>query len=133
VDASNREVVTCVGCHAHESAGMATAHTAVGGYAFVTGDCMKCHYDSSVFRLSGHTPFRVSAGSSHRPSRAECLECHPQELPSRPFPSANFEIFDCTPCHRRAEMDDQHRGRTGYAYDSLTCVRAGCHPTGEED
>ncbi|MCB9645440.1 MAG: hypothetical protein H6730_02390 [Deltaproteobacteria bacterium] len=133
VDASNRENVTCVNCHAHQSADMSTAHTAVGGYRYDTALCEKCHYDSSVFRVSRHQPFRITATSKHRPSRAECLECHPQVLPNRPFPSANFEPFDCLGCHGRSEMDGQHRGRTGYAYDSPTCVKSGCHPTGDGD
>jgi hypothetical protein len=44
-----------------------------------------------------------------------------------------FTQFTCLTCHEhsRAEMDDKHRGRSGYQYASQDCLR--CHPRGQED
>jgi hypothetical protein len=39
-------------------------------------------------------------------------------------------VFNCLTCHDRAKMDDTHKSRPGYRYDSPTCY--GCHPTGRD-
>ncbi len=133
MDPSNTENVTCAGCHPHQQTETASAHRGVGGYRFQSALCMKCHDDASVFRLSNHRPFRIDIGSKHRPSRAECLQCHPQLKAVRPFPAADFEAFDCLDCHSRRDMDDKHLGEvSGYRYDSVTCVGSRCHPDGRE-
>ena len=40
------------------------------------------------------------------------------------------QVFTCVVCHDHSQprMDDKHRGRTGYRYDSTACYA--CHPTG---
>lgn len=130
VDSSDREVVTCVDCHAHEATPTQAAHTSVGGYRYETSDCLKCHYDSGVPRVAEHVPFRIDAEASHAPGEAACLECHTSEQPGRPFPSADFGRFDCGACHLEPDMDDAHRGLAGYVFDSPTCIT--CHIEGEE-
>lgn len=119
---------TCVGCH-HEVTRTRDAHRRVGGYTPATTSCLKCHFNAEVPSLAQHT-FRIDPRTEHGPEEAQCLECHPAELPERPFPSADFGLFACLGCHERGEMDEEHRGERGYAYDSPTCV--GCHPTGED-
>lgn len=126
------EAVACIGCHPHAPAPTAQAHRRVGGYAGTSPACLKCHDRSQVFPTSQHRPFRITPGSNHGPGEAACLECHPRTQPSRPFPAADFAIFDCTGCHSRGDTDGEHDDVRGYRYDSPTCVQSGCHPTGEE-
>jgi len=132
-DSSNAENVTCVGCHPHEQADSANAHNGVSGYQYDSPLCMRCHDTSEVFRLADHQPFRIDRNSKHKPERAQCLECHTDNNAGRPFPAADFELFNCLDCHRRGEMDDKHREERRYEYVSTTCVQSGCHPNGEED
>lgn len=131
----NDGIITCTGCHPHEQAASLSAHSGVGGYRFESVLCMKCHDESGVARLTDHLPFRINANNKHGPADAECLQCHTQLNSARPFPAADFEIFDCLGCHEhsRARMDDKHLGEvSGYSYDSLTCVGSRCHPDGRE-
>lgn len=128
---SDREAVSCVGCH-HEPSNTQSEHTRVGGYVFDSPTCMKCHYRSEVVDVDRHLPFRIDGRAEHRPREAGCLECHPRLRSETAFPAADWVVFDCTGCHSRSRMDDEHRERPGYAYDSSTCVSSGCHPDGGE-
>lgn len=132
MDASDFEVVNCVGCHPHEQAASLSAHAEVGGYRFASSTCLDCHADRPVFRVRDHQPFRIDRRAEHAPREAECLECHASKDPSRQFVTAAFDNFDCTVCHERREMDEEHEDERRYRYDPLTCVMSGCHPDGQE-
>ncbi|MHB1049641.1 MAG: multiheme c-type cytochrome [Bacteroidota bacterium] len=136
---------------AHISAPCISCHTG-GRYAGTTTDCYQCHtadyvsaanpahatanYPKACITCHGttawkpstfnHTPyFPIGAGDKHRPGRwVTCADCHTSP--------ANFTIFSCVTCHEhnKTEMDDKHRGKTGYVYDSNACYK--CHPTGRE-
>jgi hypothetical protein len=129
VDPADREAVTCVDCHAHEVASSQAAHSLVGGYAFITGDCMKCHYDSGVPRVADHLPFKIDPAAKHAAATAACLQCHPGEQAGRPFPSADFSAFECRGCHLQPETDAAHQGDGDYRYANDACLT--CHPDGE--
>lgn len=129
---SDYEQVNCVGCH-HEPTRTRNEHGRVGDYAADSPSCMKCHYRSEVPDVDGHLPFRIDSRASHRPSRSGCLECHPSQRTGTAFPAADFELFSCTGCHSKRDMDDEHDDERRYRYDSPTCVQSGCHPNGEEN
>jgi hypothetical protein len=60
----------------------------------------------------------------------QCSSCHEASRPT-------FKEFTCVGCHEHSQlgsngligMDELHRGKQGYAYDSASCLR--CHPQGE--
>ena len=85
-------------------------------------DCTVCHtlnawlpatfdHDSQYFRIYS---------GKHRGRWQSCATCHVN--------AANYKIFECILCHEhdKAGMDDKHRERSGYLYDSQSCYR--CHP-----
>lgn len=129
LDPADSEAVTCVDCHAHQESDTQTEHTPVGGYAYVSRDCMKCHFDATVPKVQDHLPFRVDASSAHAPNDAECLGCHDGELPARAFPSADFTQAQCLSCHEQPDMDPVHLGFLQYRYDSPACLS--CHIDGQ--
>jgi hypothetical protein len=128
VNASDRKVLGCAGCHPHEQATAAGQHGQVSDYAFDSARCLRCHADSQVDRVSAHTGFAIGAGSKHPSSgRGECLRCHPALRADKPF-GADFGVSDCLGCHDRADTDDKHRGESGYSYATAACLR--CHENG---
>ncbi|MEK7727301.1 MAG: cytochrome c3 family protein [candidate division KSB1 bacterium] len=85
-------------------------------------DCTVCHtlnawlpatfdHDSQYFRIYS---------GKHRGKWQSCATCHVN--------AANYKSFECILCHEhnQTKMDDKHRGRSGYLYDSQSCYR--CHP-----
>lgn len=112
----------CFACHQQQYTATTNPAHAVANYPTA---CISCHtttaWKPSTF---DHTPmFPINAGSKHRPGRwTTCADCHTNP--------ANFKVFSCLTCHEhnQTSMDDKHRGRTGYAYESNACYR--CHPTG---
>ena len=87
-------------------------------------DCEECHDTSGWGGANFNHAFPIYSGN-HRQGQAwdECSDCHPN--------AGNFGVFDCTACHSRGEMDDEHDDVGGYVYDSIECLA--CHPDGEED
>ncbi|MEZ5289426.1 MAG: hypothetical protein R2712_32415, partial [Vicinamibacterales bacterium] len=60
--------------------------------------------------------FPITSG----PHRQSCSTCH----------QTSTQSFTCLVCHEHSQsrMDSEHRGRSGYRYDSLACYS--CHPNG---
>jgi hypothetical protein len=108
----------CYPCHqAKYDATTRPNHRAAG---FPT-TCEACHKGSDASWNQGqfnHTWFPITSG---RHAGRQCIECH--QDPN------NYKVFQCTTaCHPRSKMDDEHRGRAGYRYESAACYS--CHPTG---
>ena len=107
----------CVGCHrAKYDRTTSPSHTAAG---FPTS-CENCHRatDASWNQGTFNHRFPIASGRHQAP----CATCHTN--------SSTFSTFSCLTCHEhnQADMDKEHRGRSGYRYDSLACYS--CHPTG---
>ena len=108
---------TCVGCHlsnydrttspSHRSAGFPTT-------------CESCHRNSDTSWTQGVFSHRFPITSG--PHRTACASCHTS--------SGSFSTFNCLTCHLRPKMDDTHKERRGYRYESVACY--GCHPTGRD-
>ena len=111
----------CVSCHltAYQQA-QNPNHIAAG---FPT-TCQTCHRVSDTSWQQGtfnHTWFPITSGKH---ANRQCNECHPNP--------SSYAIFTCTTsCHPRSEMDQEHRNRSGYVYDSVACYS--CHPNGRGD
>jgi Cytochrome c7 and related cytochrome c len=63
--------------------------------------------------------FPIYSGK-HKQAWNSCTDCHNN--------AANYGIFTCLTCHKKPDMDDKHKGKAGYLYESVTCL--GCHPRG---
>jgi hypothetical protein len=91
---TDRTRQSCAGT-CHPSATMTTKHSRVGGYAYSSPTCLRCHADSQVDRVSLHTWFNIQSGKHYRES---CLRCHPTLRTDKPF-GENFKVCSCKTCH----------------------------------
>jgi len=119
-DPANRNDVTklaCASCHLARDATLTAKHGTVGGVAILTvhtgqnttgppltmtsPDCVRCHADSQVNRVSSHS--RGDSGFS-RPEHdgAGCVTCHSADRPpsEKPYRAVNWRTHPgCTTCH----------------------------------
>lgn len=108
----------CVACH---RADYDRGHGGSG----LPADCTACHtqtaWTPSTFEHEALFPI---ASGSHRGEWSSCSDCHAGGV---------LSSFTCLQCHEHAQpaMDDKHRERAGYVYDSAACLS--CHPRGESD
>lgn len=85
-------------------------------------DCTACHtlnaWRPATFDHDGQY-FRIYSGK-HRGKWQSCATCHVN--------ATNYKVFECIFCHEhnQAKMDDTHRNKTGYQYNSQSCYK--CHP-----
>jgi len=141
VDPANRQVVACVDCHMSDGS---TEHSkpetdlqhvnpnillSVKDYAFLTPDCLDCHPDSNVARVSTHLPFEIQKTSASKPGSTpkhynrECRKCHNSSQASKPFEATDFNVYSCLPCHNSGHTQS-------YNNVAATCTQSGCHETG---
>lgn len=117
---------TCVACHLDDyTAAKQPDHI----MARFPQDCAQCHR-ALTWKPASFFPhdqyFPIGSGARHRPGRwNECSDCHTA--------APNYSTFECITCHEhaRSEMDNEHRGKSGYVYQSTACYR--CHPTGNDE
>lgn len=104
----------CVSCHRDDYDRAQPNHRASG---FPT-TCQDCHGTSQWEGATFNHPFPLTRDHAGIP----CATCHTNP--------GNFRVFECTQCHRRNEMDDEHDDVRGYQYNSPACYS--CHPNGRE-
>jgi hypothetical protein len=87
--------------------------------------CQACH-NTGAWRPASFDhdarSFPIFSGT-HRGQWSTCADCHVNP--------SNFRAFECIRCHQhsnRADVDNDHRGVSGYVYQSAACYS--CHPTG---
>jgi hypothetical protein len=110
----------CYSCHRSQYERTASPSHAATGFPTT---CDACHRASDTLWTQGrftHTWFPITTGKH---AGNPCSACH--QDPN------NYAQFTCLTCHGRTKTDDQHKGRTGYRYDSIACYS--CHPTGKGD
>ncbi len=113
----------CISCHREEYRTTDTpVHTAIG----FGPRCEACH---SLFSwqpafFSAHDTYFPIFSGSHSGAWDTCDDCH--------LVKGNYTEFSCLECHphRQSKMDDEHRGKSGYVYESQACYN--CHPRGSE-
>jgi hypothetical protein len=84
--------------------------------------CESCHKAGDTAWNQGkfsHTWFPITSGKH---AGNACSACHQN--------ANDYTQFTCLTCHGRTKMDSEHKGRTGYRYDSIACYS--CHPTGRK-
>jgi hypothetical protein len=106
----------CVGCHRPLYDRTTTPNHAAAGFPTT---CDSCHRATDTTWNQGTFNHRFPITSG--PHRTTCATCHQGN---------NFQVFTCLVCHEhdRTRMDDKHKERAGYRYDSLACYS--CHPNG---
>jgi hypothetical protein len=107
----------CVGCHLSDYQGTSSPNHAGAGFSTT---CNTCHRAADSAWQQGRFAHRfpITSGSHRQP----CSTCHQS--------STSYQVFTCLVCHEhdRVRMDDKHKERTGYRYDSVACYS--CHPNG---
>ena len=132
---------------AHKSVDCASCHKG-GKYAGTPTDCFACHQSSyNATRNPNHsaagfptrcTECHTTAGwkpanfnhdgqyfpiysGKHKGKWSSCADCHVN--------AGNYRVFECILCHEhrnKAEMDDEHKNKSGYRFQSTACYS--CHP-----
>ncbi len=115
----------CKSCHINDFNNTVNpSHLAIG---FST-DCQECHtinsWESASFKSHDTKFFPVYSGK-HNGEWDKCGDCHTN--------SSNYAQFSCLSCHEhnKTDMDSEHRGISGYVYESNACFT--CHPSGSEE
>lgn len=130
--------VNCTTCHVtkdygagpvevHAQARLATLHTGVGGYAFVSATCLDCHPNSEPTGNAAHNNFPIAAGSKH--AAVTCVQCH-----LGTGPKTDQTQLACFACHNtqvnsNPTLATLHTGVPNYAANSPACYQ--CHPNSE--
>lgn len=133
----------------HDIQDCARCHT-TGNYSDANPECVSCHladynqannpnHQTSNFSTDCATCHSTSPGWSpatfdhddqyfpiysgkHRGEWNACVDCHTDPN--------NYADFTCFTCHKSSSTNDDHRGVSGYTYESNACLR--CHPDGSE-
>jgi len=113
----------CLGCHtgAHASEADVTArHAGIPDFRWESGACYRCHRNGVGVGVDHEAVFPIATGKH---AIATCAECHVQ--------AGDRSVLGCAGCHGHEEavMADQHRGRSGYVFESRGCL--GCHSRGQ--
>jgi nitrate/TMAO reductase-like tetraheme cytochrome c subunit len=115
----------CNACHADDYSRTANPNHASAGFPRT---CQDCHQTSAwrpaSFNHDGAF-FPIYSGK-HRGKWSSCSDCHVNP--------GNYKAFECIRCHEHSnkrEVDDKHRGVSGYSYTSAACFR--CHPQGRAE
>ncbi|MFQ5638646.1 MAG: hypothetical protein ACE5IR_11705, partial [bacterium] len=111
----------CASCHQQEY--LATENPNHVANSFST-DCQECHgmNDWRPAFLANHDALFPVFSGEHDGAWSNCFDCHTNPT--------TFTDFTCLTCHkhRQSKMDEEHRGLSGYVYESNACLS--CHPTG---
>lgn len=114
----------CISCHSADYT--ATKNPSHKTSNFST-DCKACHsinaWSPASFNHDGQY-FPIYSGT-HKGEWSKCTDCHTN--------SSNYAVFTCLNCHEhsKSKMDSEHRGKSGYVYNSTNCLS--CHPRGKAD
>jgi len=116
----------CKTCHqADYNATSNPSHSALN---FST-TCTQCHTTVPGWKPAKYTQhdalsFPIYSGE-HRGEWNSCSDCHANP--------GNYKVFSCIDCHEhnKTDMDNEHNGEGGYAYNSSSCFT--CHPQGKAD
>ena len=115
----------CNGCHADDYGRTGNPNHASSGFPRTCQDCHSTNaWRPANFNHDGAF-FPINSGK-HRGKWSSCGDCHVN--------SGNFRVFECIRCHEHSnkrEVDDKHRGVSGYSYTSAACYR--CHPQGRAE
>jgi len=109
----------CYSCHRADYTNSTSPNHASAGFPTA---CVSCHSTTTWLGATfNHDAswFPIYSGK-HRGRWTSCAQCHPS--------SSDFRQFTCLTCHEhnKTQMDDTHKDKAGYRYESLQCYA--CHP-----
>jgi hypothetical protein len=91
--------------------------------------CNECHttdpgWKPAAYQEHDSKSFPIYSGE-HKGEWSSCTDCHTQP--------SNYSLFSCITCHEhnKADMDNEHRGETGYSWSPMVCLQ--CHRNGKAD
>ena len=104
----------CYSCHKADYDGTTNPNHAAAGFPTT---CQTCH-DTVVWTDAqfNHTWFPMNHGNA----KGVCSTCHTNPN--------DYSVFTCTNCHTKSQTDQDHRGVSGYVYNSTNCYQ--CHKNG---
>jgi hypothetical protein len=118
----NGKPTTCVSCHQTDYNNTTNPKHSTAGFPT---DCASCHTTSqwlgATFNHDGSF-FPIYSGK-HKGKWSTCADCH--------VTPTNYQNFECILCHEhsnKSKVDGDHRGKSGYQYQSTSCYA--CHPRG---
>ena len=109
----------CYACHRTNYTNTTSPNHTTAGFPTA---CSSCHTTTTwlgaTFNHDGSW-FPIYSGK-HLARWTSCSQCHPS--------SSDYRQFTCLTCHEhnKTKMDDTHKDRAGYSYESLQCYA--CHP-----
>ena len=107
---------TCYGCHQSDYQGTTSPIHSAAPSIFVT-TCQTCHTTTAWTGATfNHTWFPETHGNAN----SVCATCHTN--------ANDYTVFQCTGCHTAAATTPNHKGVSGYVYNSTNCYQ--CHPKG---
>ncbi|PLW94427.1 MAG: hypothetical protein C0591_12805, partial [Marinilabiliales bacterium] len=116
----------CYSCHQDDYTSTTNPSHLATDFSIV---CTECHttnpgWKPADFRQHDAEFFPIYSGK-HGGEWNSCTECH--------LNPGNYASYTCIDCHEhnQNEMDDEHEGIGGYAYNSPACLE--CHPTGDAE
>ena len=113
----------CISCHQSDYLSTENPNHVTNSFATTCQDCHEMNDWQPAF-LANHDVFFPIFSGNHEGAWNDCKTCHEN--------AATFSDFTCLACHEhlQTEMDQEHRGLPGYAYESTACLS--CHPTGDK-
>lgn len=116
----------CASCHQTNYNGTTNPNHSTLGFST---NCTDCHttnpgWKPAQYRDHDSKSFPIYSGT-HNGEWNSCGDCHPN-----PASYAQFTCIDCHE-HNQSDMDEEHQGVSGYAWNSPACL--GCHPNGEKE
>jgi len=116
----------CFSCHEDDYQSALVPNHQTSGFSQVCTECHTTHPDwkPAEYKQHDYSNFPIYSGK-HKGKWDNCTECHTAE--------GNYGVFSCLECHEhnKTSMDNQHRGRKDYRYESSACYS--CHPKGRSE
>lgn len=112
---------TCGNCHRSDYLATKSPNHSELGFEMT---CNLCHtfsgWKPALFK--DHDAYFPISSGAHSRVWDDCTTCHKVEN--------DYTEFSCTHCHthRQSKMDDKHREKRDYVYESHACLS--CHPNG---
>jgi hypothetical protein len=116
----------CYSCHQTDFNSSVNPNHKTAGFST---SCIQCHttnpdWKPATYAQHDAKEFPIYSGQ-HKGEWSTCADCHTNV--------SNYSVYTCISCHEhnKADMDREHGGRNGYAYNSIACYN--CHPRGNAD
>ena len=109
----------CASCHQAAYDGTTNPNHKAAAFPLT---CESCHTTTTWLgaTFDHDTRYFPIYSGSHRGRWTSCTDCHTS--------SSNYATFTCITCHQQSSTDSNHRGISGYQYQSNACYS--CHPRG---